>query len=85
MLNRMGKTPPRPATERPLQDFPYSKPEPWSWIPGTWIQPGTVFVTAEGRFYRLVSATRPKAEVRRQSEEVRVSRSSAFCTLISAF
>ncbi|MBN2465943.1 hypothetical protein JXD38_10025 [candidate division WOR-3 bacterium] len=42
------------ATSRPLLDFPYSKPEPWSWIPGTWIQPGTVFVTVEGRFYRLV-------------------------------
>ena len=44
----------RAATDRPLRDFPYSESEPWSWIPGTWIQPGTVFVTAEGRFYRLV-------------------------------
>jgi len=42
------------APPRPPVEFPYSKPEPWSWIPGTWIQPGTVFVTAEGRFYRLV-------------------------------
>jgi len=42
------------AISRPLLDFPYSRPEPWSWIPGTWILPGTVFVTAEGRFWRLV-------------------------------
>ena len=50
----MGTAPSRPAaTDRPLLDFPYSKPEPWSWIPGTWIQPGTVFVTDEGCFYRL--------------------------------
>jgi lysylphosphatidylglycerol synthetase-like protein (DUF2156 family) len=40
-----------------LLDFPYSSPEPWSWIPGTWIQPGTIFVTGEGRFYRLVKRT----------------------------
>ena len=44
----------RAATDRPLRDFPYSRSEPWSWIPGTWIQPGTVFVITEGRFYRLV-------------------------------
>jgi cation transport ATPase len=51
----VGNTPPGPdAASRPLVEFPYSNPEPWSWIPGTWIQPGTIFVTAEGRFYRLV-------------------------------
>ena len=44
-------------TSRPLVDFPYSNPEPWSWIPGTWIQPGIVFVTSEGRFYRFVKRT----------------------------
>ena len=44
-------------TSRPLVDFPYSNPEPWSWIPGTWIQPGIVFVTGEGRFYRFVKRT----------------------------
>ena len=53
----MGTTPPRPASDRPLLDFPYSRPEPWSWIPGTWIQPGVVFVTGEGRFYRFVERT----------------------------
>ena len=37
--------------------FPYSNPDPWSWIPGTWIQPGVVFVTGEGRFYRFVERT----------------------------
>ncbi len=46
-------SPSRAATPRPLLDFPYSNPEPWSWIPGTWIQPGIVFVTGEGRYYRF--------------------------------
>ena len=51
----MKATPPGPAApSRPLVDFPYSNSEPWSWIPGTWIQPGIVFVTGEGRFYRFV-------------------------------
>jgi len=55
MLNRLGKQPSGPApAPQSLMAFPYSKPEPWSWIPGTWIQPGTVFVTTEDRFYRLV-------------------------------
>ena len=50
--------PPRPAAaDRPLLHFPYSSPEPWSWIPGTWIQAGAVFVTNEGRFYRFVERT----------------------------
>ncbi len=49
--------PSRAATPKPLLDFPYSNPEPWSWIPGTWIQPGNVFVTGEGRFYRFVERT----------------------------
>jgi hypothetical protein len=54
----MGTTPRGPAaTPRPIRYFPYSNPEPWSWIPGTWIQPGIVFVTGEGRFYRLVERT----------------------------
>lgn len=54
----MGTPPPRPeASPRQLLDFPYSSPEPWSWIPGTWIQAGTVFVTGEGRFYRFVERT----------------------------
>lgn len=41
-------------TSRPLLLFPYSNPEPWSWIPGTWIQAGNIFVTTECRFYRFV-------------------------------
>ena len=54
----MGTRSPGPAeTSRPLLDFPYSNPEPWSWIPGTWIQAGNVFVTGEGRFYRFVIRT----------------------------
>jgi hypothetical protein len=54
----MGATPPGPAaTSLPLVDFPYSGPEPWSWIPGTWIQAGTIFVANEGRFYRFVVRT----------------------------
>jgi len=54
----MGATPPGPAaTSRPLLHFPYSGPEPWSWIPGTWIQAGTIFVANEGRFYRFVERT----------------------------
>ncbi|MBM3331847.1 hypothetical protein FJY68_08360 [candidate division WOR-3 bacterium] len=54
----MGTPPPRPAaTSRPLSHFPYAGPEPWSWIPGTWIQPGTMFVTGEGRFYRFAVRT----------------------------
>jgi len=40
-----------------MRHFPYSNPEPWSWIPGTWIQPGIVFVTGEGRFYRFAERT----------------------------
>jgi cation transport ATPase len=40
-----------------LLDFPYSSPEPWSWIPGTWIHAGIVFVTRDGRFYRFVERT----------------------------
>jgi hypothetical protein len=40
-----------------MRHFPYSNPEPWQWIPGTWIQPGIVFVTGEGRFYRFVERT----------------------------
>jgi len=51
----MGTTSRGPAaTPRLMRHFPYSNPEPWSWIPGTWIQPGIVFVTGEGGFYRLV-------------------------------
>jgi hypothetical protein len=58
ILKRVGTSSSGPvATSRPLVDFPYSNPEPWSWIPGTWIQPGTVFVTGEGRFYRFVKRT----------------------------
>jgi len=54
----MGTTPSSPAaTSRPIRYFPYSNPEPWSWIPGTWIQPGIVFVTGEGRFYRFAERT----------------------------
>ena len=54
----MGTTPHGPAaTPRLMRDFPYSNPEPWSWIPGTWIQPGIVFATGEGRFYRFVERT----------------------------
>jgi len=54
----MGIPPPGPAaTPRPLLHFPYSNPEPWSWIPGTWIHAGNVFVTVEGRFYRFVERT----------------------------
>lgn len=54
----MGTTPHSPAaTPRPMRHFPYSNPEPWQWIPGTWIQPGIVFVTGEGRFYRFVERT----------------------------
>ena len=54
----MGTTPDSPAaTPRPMRYFPYSNPEPWSWIPGTWIQPGVVFVSGEGRFYRFVERT----------------------------
>jgi hypothetical protein len=45
------------VTPRALCHFPYSSPEPWSWIPGTWIQPGVVFVAGEGRFYRFVERT----------------------------
>ena len=45
---------PEPAAQRL---FPYSSPDPWEWIPGTWIQPGNVFVTGEGRFYRFVLRT----------------------------
>jgi hypothetical protein len=45
------------TTPRPMRHFPYSNPEPWSWIPGTWIQAGNVFVTSEGRFYRFVERT----------------------------
>jgi ribosomal protein L24E len=54
----MGATPPEPAAQsRPERLFPYSNPEPWTWIPGTWILPGTIFVTTEGRFYRFVERT----------------------------
>jgi cation transport ATPase len=54
----MGTPPPGPAaTPLPLLHFPYSNPEPWSWIPGTWIHAGNVFVTVEGRFYRFVERT----------------------------
>jgi len=54
----MGTPPPGPAaTPRPLLHFPYSNTEPWSWIPGTWIHAGNVFVTFEGRFYRFVERT----------------------------
>lgn len=45
---------PKPGAERL---FPYSSPEPWTWIPGTWILPATIFVTTEGRFYRFVERT----------------------------
>lgn len=45
---------PKPGTQHL---FPYSNPEPWTWIPGTWILPGTVFVTSEGKFYRFVERT----------------------------
>jgi len=47
---------PKPAA-RELVHFLYSSPEPWSWIPGTWIQPGVVFVTGDGSFYRFVERT----------------------------
>jgi hypothetical protein len=51
----MGTIPPDPAAQsRPERFFPYSNPEPWTWIPGTWILPGTIFVTTDGRFYRFV-------------------------------
>ena len=54
----MGTTHPSPAAvPRPLRHFPYSNPEPWSWIPGTWIQAGAVFVTKDGRFYRFAKRT----------------------------
>lgn len=54
----MGTTPHSPAaTPGPVRHFPYSKSEPWSWIPGTWIKPGIVFVTGEGRFYRFAERT----------------------------
>jgi cation transport ATPase len=54
----MGATPSGPAPlVRPERLFPYSSPEPWTWIPGTWILPGTVFVTSEGEFYRFVKRT----------------------------
>jgi cation transport ATPase len=54
----MGATPPEPAAQsRPERFFPYSNPEPWTWIPGTWILPGTNFVTSDGRFYRFVERT----------------------------
>jgi cation transport ATPase len=54
----MGTTPPEPAAQsRPERLFPYSSPEPWTWIPGTWILPGTIFVTTEGEFYRFVERT----------------------------
>ncbi len=54
----MGTTRPSPpAMPRTMRHFPYSGPEPWSWIPGTWIQAGAVFVSGEGRFYRLVTRT----------------------------
>ncbi|MCX6843700.1 MAG: hypothetical protein NTX53_15640 [candidate division WOR-3 bacterium] len=45
---------PKPNAQR---FFPYSSPEPWTWIPGTWILPGTVFVTSEEKFYRFVERT----------------------------
>ncbi len=45
---------PKPGTQHL---FLYSSPEPWTWIPGTWILPGTVFVTSEGKFYRFVERT----------------------------
>jgi cation transport ATPase len=54
----MGATSPEPAPQSHAERFfPYSSPEPWTWIPGTWILPGTIFVTAEGRFYRFVERT----------------------------
>ncbi|MCX6843701.1 MAG: hypothetical protein NTX53_15645 [candidate division WOR-3 bacterium] len=54
----MGATSPQPVPpSRPERLFPYSSPEPWTWIPGTWILPGTVFVTSEGKFYRFVERT----------------------------
>jgi cation transport ATPase len=49
-----NEAPPGPGA---LRFFPYSNPEPWTWIPGTWILPGTIFVTTEGRFYRFVERT----------------------------
>jgi hypothetical protein len=57
-VKHVGTRSPGPAaTSRPPVDFPYSSPEPWSWIPGTWIQAGNIFVTGEGRFYRFVERT----------------------------
>jgi hypothetical protein len=57
-VKHVGTRSPGPAkTSRPLLEFPYSNPEPWSWIPGTWIQAGNVFVAGEGRFYRFVERT----------------------------
>jgi hypothetical protein len=46
-------------TARPVaaavRRFRYSEPDPWSWIPGTWIEPGAVFATKDGRFYRFAT------------------------------
>ena len=54
----MRATPPEFAPQsRHERFFPYSNPEPWTWIPGTWILPGNIFVTNEDRFYRFVERT----------------------------
>jgi hypothetical protein len=45
------------ANETAPRPFPYSSPEPWNWIPGTWIHAGVVFVTGDGRFYRFIERT----------------------------
>lgn len=47
-------SPPGPGAQR---FFPYANPDPWSWIPGTWIQPGIVFLAADGDFFRFVERT----------------------------
>jgi hypothetical protein len=54
----MGTPASRPAaTPSQSVHFPYSAIDPWSWIPGTWIQAGTVFVSGQGRFYRFTERT----------------------------
>jgi hypothetical protein len=54
----MGATSPEPAPQSHAERlFPYSNPEPWSWIPGTWIHAGNIFVAGDGRFYRFVERT----------------------------
>lgn len=49
-----GEPTARPAAAV-VRRFLYSEPEPWSWIPGTWVTPGAVFATKDGRFYRFAA------------------------------